>query len=504
VVVVDSAFVASQNPNSAVPNVIGCPTTVPPWQPTGTFELIDSTSNPIIASSPAQVDLHQLGVGFGGHTWFTHTGNSGSQEVTAMWHPDVTGTYMVSAFVPAVGGTARQADYKVHATAGTGQQQADIDRYVDQNVVYDQWVSLGFFTFNSGDTITLTSDSVADYSSGLDLALGPIALTPVQLFSSLAAVGDSYSSGEGAADANGNIQPWDPGTDAYDLNGAVGPGWSGVTDWNMCHRSPQAYARLYAQASSRYGGGPVMFPACSGAVTHNIDGHSTGIAGAQYHAGLQIDNLPPPAYVKRIMVTVGGNDMGFGDAARQCVQDAVFDQTLAPVSWMKQCQNDFPKDANGRDRFDRAIQALGPILPKLYEELAAHSSGDVVVSTYPWILPTWLANGTSSGSCMLYPVTPPDVQWLLNKQAELNQMILSSVQQARAAGANVVSNDEATTDASGNHTGSFAGHELCTADPWFNSVDKYNLLNNYSETKWALHPSLKGQSQWAADLAARS
>lgn len=84
-------------------------------------------------------------------------------------------------------------------------------------------------------------------------------------FSTLATVGDSYTSGEGADDASGNPPVWDPGTDAFD---PTGPGQA--TEWNMCHRADKAYARLYAAASVRFALGQTIHIACSGASTTNM------------------------------------------------------------------------------------------------------------------------------------------------------------------------------------------------------------------------------------------
>ena len=462
-------------------NLVGCPARVSD----GTFSVSFDGST---AQFPVGiVDWHQLGGGSDGHFFFTHTDVSTDvgYRITATWAPNISGTYLVSAFVPSYGATARQADYVINATGralmdGTNAHH----RRVDQNAVSNNWVNLGFFTFNSGDTVQLSNVSADPV--GLDVGFDAMAFSPVGLFSGLATIGDSYTSGEGTTDSSGALG-WDAGTDSYDLSN-LGPGGTippGVaTDWNMCHRSPAAYGRLYASASTSYQG-PVMHMACSGAVSQNAFINNSGQGQPQFADGLQLDNLPPPQFVRRILATFGGNDIGFGGIAKECVTDALISTY---------CYVNHPPDSNGMDNIDHNIQNLIPQLVQLYEKLSRASSGDVVISTYPKILPD---NVTINGSwvCSGVPVQDRDAVWLAGKQTELNSAIRSARQQAIAAGfTNLLLNDE---------EGLFAGHDVCASDPWFNNVDVWKALTatNYSASKWALHPNLEGQQAWARDLA---
>ena len=163
--------------------------------------------------------------------------------------------------------------------------------------------------------------------------------------------------------------------------------------------------------------------------------------------------------MSRILTTWGGNDIGFADIAKACA--------LARVTG---CRSNYPVGPDGLDSIDRSILGLQGQLRQLYTALSSATSGDVIVVTYPIILPSFLASG-NLGTCQFSPVKADDVPWLTNKQTELNQVIRNAV---AAAPANVkLLNEESA----------FAGHELCTHDPWFNNVDIWLFVTDYSKSK---------------------
>lgn len=77
---------------------------------------------------------------------------------------------------------------------------------------------------------------------------------------------------------------------------------------NECHRSSLAYPRLLQNALNL---GPTAFVACSGAATANVQ------YGGQWNESAQVDVLSDET--KIVTLTVGGNDVGFGDYALGCV-----------------------------------------------------------------------------------------------------------------------------------------------------------------------------------------
>lgn len=85
------------------------------------------------------------GVGDGGHMLWTWN-NSTTADNMGDWRPNlaVDGFYEVYVFIPRLHGTTAQAHYEIYGADG----RADVT--VNQNNVYDNWVSLGTFWFNAG------------------------------------------------------------------------------------------------------------------------------------------------------------------------------------------------------------------------------------------------------------------------------------------------------------------------------------------------------------------
>jgi len=85
------------------------------------------------------------GVGDGGHMLWTWN-NAGFIDNVGDWRPNLPagGCYEVSVFVPRLHGTTTHAHYEVYHADGR------TDVVVNQNNVYDAWVSLGTYRFNAG------------------------------------------------------------------------------------------------------------------------------------------------------------------------------------------------------------------------------------------------------------------------------------------------------------------------------------------------------------------
>jgi hypothetical protein len=158
-------------------NLAGCPQgSGRNWTNKGAFTLqyaTDANGNPV-----GQIDLHQLGIGFGGHMWFTHTNPpSGAQyyQVTGTWRPNITlGVYQVKVFVPDLGADAAPAVYTI--SSGNGNT---VTRAINQADYGNQWVSLGDFALASGASVSLSNITPnGDYTS--DLAFSAVAFIPRQ------------------------------------------------------------------------------------------------------------------------------------------------------------------------------------------------------------------------------------------------------------------------------------------------------------------------------------
>ncbi len=110
-------------------------------------------------------------LGYGGDMYWTYV-NGSVVSNSARWTPALggPGTYQVSVFVPRCNGTSLQAKYKV-VHNGVTEVKA-----VNQNVVYDAWVSLGSFAFTgaAGEYVELTDATGESYTTKRLLAVDAV------------------------------------------------------------------------------------------------------------------------------------------------------------------------------------------------------------------------------------------------------------------------------------------------------------------------------------------
>ncbi|MEU5596311.1 hypothetical protein [Streptomyces sp. NPDC020298] len=129
----------------------------------------------------AKADLHQVGGGYGGHFWYTHTRNEdhlggpdGLMDIDGTW---TLGEQMdlaqVWAHIPDTGAQAKRVHYVVSGASG-----GPYDRYVNQDANNGKWVSLGAYKFTSTPKVTLTNYT-PDGTGDDDVAFGAIAFQPV-------------------------------------------------------------------------------------------------------------------------------------------------------------------------------------------------------------------------------------------------------------------------------------------------------------------------------------
>lgn len=242
------------------------------------------------------------------------------------------------------------------------------------------------------------------------------------------ALGDSYSSAEG-------LSPYLP-----------------PSDTDGCHRSYLAYGKLLD-------GNPTVrlrltgFTACSGAT-------SSEIAGGKNGEPSQLNKLDKGTKV--VTVTVGGNDIGFSDFATSC--------TLG--------------DCNG-EAHDRAISKIVNELPAnldtLFTKIKAKidtRTAKVLVAGYPMLIPNDSVVSNSPVACA-YLLT--DAAAARDVITRLNQAIAAAVKRAGSALRYVDPNTA---------TSPFAGHELCTADSYFNGP-QWPITPEVS-----YHPNNKGQDAY--------
>lgn len=164
----------SQGPSRGCPSAAGA-NSVMSWSP-----------NPDSGGGPfGDVDLHQLGTGYGGRTMFTHLEDPGNSAWggTMTWTPQGINPgeqYDVEVFVPSLG------------AAGTLTYDVSTDNHViasipvNQNDYGNQWVSLGIFSLDPITSVR-TTNVVAGGDGATDVAFDAVAFRPVSAVSEAAA-----------------------------------------------------------------------------------------------------------------------------------------------------------------------------------------------------------------------------------------------------------------------------------------------------------------------------
>ncbi len=262
------------------------------------------------------------------------------------------------------------------------------------------------------------------------------------------ALGDSYSSGEGAPAKGGYLK----GTNSPD---------------NRCHRSNAAYGPLI---SSKISAKRFSFHACSGAIvkdfftpypTNHIDKYRRPINPGEGSA--QLDWLGPD--VKVVTLTIGGNNVHFGDVLEYCSLRGLLDKTCQDV-WGSAVESALSSLATGTNQHTGHDN-----LPDLFYQIRQKApNAKVFVVGYPRFFAPNRFTHCSTGIQQRF-FDPRDMVWINSVIADLNRTLEKA---ARSAGFTYVDVYDA-----------FARHELCTRDPWLNSA-KLPKAESF-------HPNVSGQ-----------
>ena len=291
-------------------------------------------------------------------------------------------------------------------------------------------------TYNVAGTLSVTQGSC---TSGTGPFSWDFTLAHVSGTLSLAALGDSYSSGEGAGD-------YKAGTDSA----------------HGCHRSQHAWALQLQKyvanhdvtlTSNEY------FIACSGAVSKSL---KSSFKGQQPQVTALQHLLPQPALVT---MTIGGNDLGFSDVLEDCYKhDCVSDGTVSAV------EAKLPKEET-------------KLADDYADLLTADPGATVLIVGYPRIF-------DESDRCEGLPVIS---KWgftvaeekALNKLTDMVDTTISAA--ATKVGVSYVPVTEA-----------FSGHEMCTKNSWVYDV---GFEQGFGDDQQQGHPTAKGQEAIAKIVA---
>lgn len=252
------------------------------------------------------------------------------------------------------------------------------------------------------------------------------------------ALGDSFSSGEGAGAHN-----------YFQLNGKD----------VKCHRAPTAWSFVLAQASDEIADDMTNF-ACTGALTKHV------LRKAFKGEPKQIDQLQTQnlrEQVDLITITVSGNDAGFSGLVRECFT------------------SDCAKDATSgkwREKAREAARVLASdIVPALQQ---AAPSARVVIVGYPRLLPEKKAEVMRCG-------------WLKDAERKALNRLVKKVNGylADAVYTELFENPSYKAPDIILPFDALDGHELCSADS--HVVKIYGNPRNSEQS----HPDIEGQKDYA-------
>ncbi|MBL7487172.1 SGNH/GDSL hydrolase family protein [Frankia sp. AgB1.9] len=281
------------------------------------------------------------------------------------------------------------------------------------------------------------------------------------------ALGDSFSSGEGAPAIVGGGTQYLSGTDQTD---------------NRCHRSAAAYGPIVATALSvtRF-----QFHACSGALVQDFyrsfgSNHpaSRGIPAN----GAEIEQLAwLTTDTKLVTLSIGGNNASFADVMDYCVKRLVLERTCQSV-WAGAVDSEINNLSIGTGR-------ATDNLPDLYASIRQKApAAEVLVLGYPRFFPAnppQLCSTTTGLPASPAPATfqfaRSDMIWINSEIAKLDGVI---AQAATKAGFRYVDT-----------FGAFSGHEICSGNQmWMN-----RLVINVpgGRTQESFHPNRDGQAAFA-------
>ncbi|MET7468478.1 SGNH/GDSL hydrolase family protein [Micromonospora sp. NPDC005686] len=298
--------------------------------------------------TPGKVDLHQIGAGFGGHFWFSHTYHKDQQptyRITGTWTINPTNAWTrVWAHLPDHGAHTRQADYIIRRPNGAVEH-----RIIPTQWESNRWVNLGVFDFTgSGTPKVELSNFTRDGAGVQDVAWDAIAVQPLASKPRhfVVALGDSYSSGEGTGDYTRVSDQY--GDDDLTRNSCR----RSANAWSQKAVIPGAPGNIGSLAAANNPLIDAQFVACSGARTHNMlspdlvstadkKWYGNDVEG-KYGEISQLDQGSLNANTTAVMFSIGGNDARFTDVAMACARqtdcsasDYVMDGDPKPLRQMQ-------------------------------------------------------------------------------------------------------------------------------------------------------------------------
>jgi hypothetical protein len=388
-----------------------------------------AATDPGLGQYDAKGDLYQIGGGYDGHFWYAHTrdatrlgGDYGRMTMKGTWTlgQNLDGWARVFVHLPDTGAHTQQAHYVIKGVAG-----GDRDRYINTHYGKNTWAELGVYQFTGTPRVELTN-TTSDGTADDDVAFTAVAFQklPGKPKHMVVAMGDSYSSGEGAGS-------YSPESDRD----------HGKRTWNACRRSANSWGHklllpgyttpLGSLSDSHTASVDFQNVTCSGAKTSQLtmgDLQTWGDMG-NYHEKTQIDSGVLSSDTTLVMLTIGGNDGdNFTNAVKNCyVRIGVCDR------------NDYT------GKIDQAVTATGTVIDQI---AGAASNAQIVLMGYPHIV----------GESQCWAGDFDTLNYLADYMRDKQK---AKVDELKRSGIKVAFVDPIPA---------FKGHGLCDSDEWINGV----------------------------------
>lgn len=292
------------------------------------------------------------------------------------------------------------------------------------------------------------------------------------------ALGDSFSSGEGAPVDVGPLgDRWWKLATVPSANG-----WLGDTDGNGCHRSREAYPpRVWADLDTRDPNWGVSFRACSGAKS---SAWSRSFKGEDPQSWA-FDDFRRLGRADLVTIGFGGNDLGFADIVRDCVGEGFVEERIGGnpagrlVAKYDFCRNKWTPIVE--ERLTAVSLRISDLIDQVRPNLKP--GGKIMIVGYPRPFRDDPPAQCRSGAGIEGGIDRPTMNWLNRSVADpLNETL---EREAGYAGVAFIDTGDFLT--------AFGEHDLCAQDRWMN-----RLIG--SDVQQSFHPKAQYHEKVAEEI----
>ncbi len=257
------------------------------------------------------------------------------------------------------------------------------------------------------------------------------------------ALGDSYSSGDGAGD-------YAPGTN----------------EEGGCWRSENAYPERVAESNDF--AGELGFFACAGQ-------KGNAMLDAVGSDDSQLDRLSD--HTSLVTIGIGGNDLGFTSVLRTCMM-------RVPLLESNNCVG---QESDIDDRMSDFDDTFVDVLEEIRDRAP---DARVLVLGYPRLFP-------AEPESMYYTLTTNDQAWLNEVGHGLNQQLKDAVTEIDE---DIVGGDDIGSVEYVNVFDALDGHEVSADEAWINGVVWRDITDGVTIDRSTFHPNAEGQAAVSQQL----